>query len=236
LEESAILEGKTCGFTGESLENESCSLVLALPMPRSPRIYIPDVSLHVFHRGINHDTIVRDEFDHEQLLRLIVRATVRHGVGVHAFALMRTHYHLVVTPPDEGILPRTMQKIGVGYTRYFNRKYGRIGTMWNERYSAILLDDERYCYNCLRYVDLNPFAAHVVSAPEDYRWSSYRVHALGEACEWLTPHPLYLALGPTAGVRQTAYRAMCAVPLTEAELTLQRRPPPPAVERLPVVA
>ena len=108
--------------------------------------------------------------------------------------------------------------------------------MWNERYNAILLDDERYCYNCLRYVDLNALVAGIVSAPEDYRWSSYRVHAFGESCDWLTPHPLYLALGPTAQVRQTAYRAMCAVPLTEAELSLLRQPIPPAVEQLPVVA
>jgi putative transposase len=194
-------------------------------MPRPPRIYIPHVSVHVFQRGINHDSIVRDEFDKEYLLQLIVRATADHGVGVHGFALMTTHCHIIVTPPGEGVLPHAMQVIGRRYTQYFNRKYGRIGTMWNERYKAILLDDERYCYNCLRYVDLNPFAAHMVSAPEDYRWCSYRVHALGEPCEWLTPHPLYVALGPTPEMRQTAYRAMCAVPLTEAELTLQRRPP-----------
>ena len=200
-------------------------------MPRPRRIYIPDVSLHVFHRGINHEPIVRDDFDHEQLLQLIVGATAGHGVRVHAFALMTTHYHMVVTPPGEGVLSHTMQVIGRRYTHYFNRKYGRIGTMWNERYSAILLDDERYCCNCLRYVDLNPLAAHMVSAPEDYRWSSYRVHALGEPCEWLTPHPLYVALGPTPEMRQTAYRAICAIPLTEAELTLQRRPPPRAVDR-----
>jgi putative transposase len=200
-------------------------------MPRPPRVYIPDVSVHVFHRGINQSTIVRDEYDNEQLLGLIAAAAARHSVGVHAFALMTTHYHLMVTPPGEGVLAHTMQEIGHRYTRYFNRKYGRIGTMWNEPYSAILLDHERYWYNCLRYVDLNAFAAHMVSAPEDYRWSSYRVHALGESCEWLTPHPLYLALGPTAEVRQMAYRAMCAIPLTEAELELQRRPPPRAVDK-----
>ena len=194
-------------------------------MPRPPRIYIPDVSVHVFQRGINHGTIVRDECDHEELLRLIVKATADRGVLVHAFALMTTHYHLIVTPPAEGVLARTMQEIGFRYTRHCNRKYGRIGTIWNDRYNGILLDDERYWYNCLRYVELNPFAAHMVSAPEDYRWSSYRVHAFGEPCAWLTPHPLYLALGPTAETRQMAYRAMCAVPLTESEVTLQRRPP-----------
>jgi putative transposase len=204
-------------------------------MPRPPRIYIPDVSVHVFQRGINHGAIVRDERDHEELLRLIVKAAADRGVSVHAFALMTTHYHLIVTPRAGGVLARTMQEIGFHYTRHFNRKYGRIGTIWNDRYSGILLDDERYWYNCLRYVELNPFAAHMVSAPEDYRWSSYRVHASGEPCAWLAPHPLYLALGPTAEIRQTAYRAMCAVPLTESEIALQRRPPLRRDAQLPVV-
>ena len=202
-------------------------------MPRPLRIYIPDISVHVFERGINHAAIVKDERDNERLLQLIIRATDRRGVGVHAYALMTTHYHMVVTPPAEGVLAKAMQEIGLRYTRYFNRKYGRIGTVWNERYGAILLEDERYWYNCFRYVELNPSAAHMVWTPEAYRWSSYRVHALGESCEWLTPHPLYLALGQTPEVRQAAYRAMCAIPLTDAELTLQRRPPPRTVVQLP---
>ena len=202
-------------------------------MPRPPRIFIPDVSLHVFQRGINRAAIVADDRDHQRLLELITRAAGRHGVGVHSFAIMTTHYHLVATPSAEGVLSKAMQEIGIRYTRYFNRKYERIGTMWNERYSAILLEDEPYFYNCFRYVERNPVAARMVSAPEAYRWSSYRVHALGESCEWLTPHPLYLALGPTAEVRQAAYRAICAIPLTDAELALQRSPPLRTVVQLP---
>jgi putative transposase len=194
-------------------------------MPRPPRIYIPDVSLHVFQRGINHAAIVGHEGDNERLLELIIRAMDRRGVGLHAYALMSTHYHMIVTPPAEGVLAQAMQEIGLRYTRFFNRKYGRIGTMWNERYSAVLLDNESYWYNCFRYLELNPLAAHIVSAPEAYRWSSYRFHAQGESCDWLTPHRLYLALGKTPELRQAAYRAMCAIPLTDAELTLQRRPP-----------
>jgi putative transposase len=202
-------------------------------MPRPPRIYIRDVSLHVFQRGINRAAIVADEHDYGRLLEMIAEAAGRHGIGVHAFAVMTTHYHLIVTPSDEGVLPKAMQEIGIRYTRYFNRKYQRIGTIWNDRYGAILLEDERYWYNCLRYVDLNPLTANMVATPEAYRWSSYRVHALGESCGWLTAHPLYIALGPSAEVRQAAYRAMCAMPLTDGELALQRCPPSRIVIQLP---
>jgi putative transposase len=197
------------------------------PMPRAPRIYIPDLSVHVHQRGINRSAIVGATRDYERLLSFIAKAATEHGVLVHAFALMKTHYHMIVTPTEDGALAKTMQVIGARYTKYFNRKYGRIGTLWNERYSAHLIDSEHYWYNCFRYVELNPVAAHIVTAPEAYPWSSYRVHASGTAfCEWLTTHRLYSALGATPEGRQAAYRAMCNVPLTDAELALIRCPPP----------
>src|SRR5207344_2477989 len=98
------------------------------------------------------------------------------------------------------------------------------GPLWNGRYGATLLDTERYWLTCLRYVELNPLRAHMVTAAETYRWSSYRVHAHGESCDWLTRHRCYLALGADDWSRQETYRTMCQVPLTHAEFQLQRRP------------
>src|SRR5829696_1589711 len=179
-------------------------------MPRPPRTYTPDVSFHVLHRGINRGAIAGDDWDHDRLLSIIARAADKRGVRVHAFALMSTHYHLVATPTCDSALPKMMQEIGIRYTRYFNRKYDRIGSIWNDRYTAILLDDEPYFFTCFRYVELNPVNANIVRSAEAYRWTSYRVHALGEPCDWLTPHPLYEGLGSTPDIRQAAYRAMCA--------------------------
>jgi putative transposase len=198
-------------------------------MSRRPPLYVQDLSVHVYPRGINGGAIAPHDEDHERLLRSIVKATREHFVEINALTLMTTHYHLIVTPTSDGALARAMQKIGGRHTRYFNRKYRRTGTLWNERYPGSLLDDERYWYTCLRYVELNAYRAHMVAAPEDWRWSSYRFHAFGEPCEWLTPHPLYIRLGATAKARQEAYRAMCAIPLTDEEIDQQRHPPRPVV-------
>jgi putative transposase len=202
-------------------------------MPRRALTYIPDVSVHVFPRGINGSAIVRDDDDRERQQQFIVKAARDHGVEINAFAFMNTHYHLIVTPTGSRALSTAMKVIGIRHTRHFNRKYGRIGTIWNERYGAAMLEDERYWYNCLRYVDLNPFRAHLIASPEESQWSSYRFHALGERCDWLTPHPLYIRLGATAKARQEAYRAMCGIPLTDEEIDLQRHPPRKAVLQLP---
>jgi putative transposase len=136
--------------------------------------------------------------------------------------LMTTHIHLIVTPQSETALPRTMKRLGERYVYYFNRKNARTGTLWGGRHRALLLLDELYCLTCLRYVEQNPVRAKMVSRPEEYRWSTYGVHALGAAPDWLVPHPVYLALGSTAADRQAAYRELCGVMLTEAQLASVR--------------
>jgi putative transposase len=119
-------------------------------------------------------------------------------------------------------MPCAMQQLGQRYVNYFNRKYQRTGTLWGGRYRAILIRDERYWLTCLRYVELNPLRAQLVRAPELYPWSSYQTHAFGTRSRWLTDHVVYDQLGATAEERQLAYRTICGVPLTDAELIQQR--------------
>jgi putative transposase len=61
---------------------------------------------------------------------------------------------------------------------------------------------------CYRYIELNPERAGLVAHPGDYRWSSYRANAQGEAYSGLRPHDGYLALGTDKGGRQAAYREL----------------------------
>jgi len=189
------------------------------------RVHLPGISLHVIRRGNNRCAIVGDDDDHAALLRIVKAASGEWGVAVHAFVLMTTHYHLIVTPSRENAWSRMMKAVGEQYVRYYNTRYDRIGTLWAGKPRGILLLDETRWLTCLRYVEQNPWRANMVSTPESYAWSSCRVHALGEPSDWLVPHPLYVALGATPAERQMAYRAICNVKLTEDELAEQRHPP-----------
>jgi putative transposase len=166
--------------------------------------------------------VFEDEQDHVVFMRLLQTATQQFGVAVHAFSLMKTHYHLLVTPAAKTALPDTMRQLGIRYGLYFNRKYDRFGGLWAGRYRGIPIGDELYWLTCLRYVELNPELAHVVESPGDYRWSSYRFHALDEPTNWLADHAVYTALGPTLDVRRAAYRALSLEPLREEDLTRHR--------------
>jgi putative transposase len=103
--------------------------------------------------------------------------------------------------------------------QYFNYTYQRTGTLWEGRYKATLIDSVQYLLSCYRYIELNPVRAHMVSAPGEYRWSSYRHSAYGVADNVITDHALYLALGATEQERQAAYRALFTAHLDDSQLT-----------------
>jgi putative transposase len=178
-------------------------------MPRRPRRYVPGESLHVFDRGHNRCAIFNERRDYQRFLAILVSSVQHYDVAVHLFALMTNHYHLIVTPSSATALPKAMKQINGDYVRYYNRKHGRRGTLWDGRYHAQHIETERYWWTCARYVERNPVEAGLVDLPEEYEWSSYRVYALGAQNDWLVPHALYERLGRSARQRQLAYRSLC---------------------------
>jgi putative transposase len=196
--------------------------LLSNAVPNRRRFFVPDISLHVRHRGVNRCAIFGDDHDREAYLLLLRSAMRLYGVAVHGFALMSTHTHLLITPSTKTGVSKAMQKLGIRYVRYFNRKYDRVGTLWTGRFKAKPINDERYWLTCLRYIEQNPVRAKMVMRPDQYPWSSYRAHALGEHGDWLSNHHLLDSLGANVAERQAAYRAIFDVPLSTEEIIQQQ--------------
>jgi putative transposase len=135
---------------------------------------------------------------------------------------MTNHVHFIVTPRVEDALSKTMKIVGQTYVRYFNRRYGRTGGLYDGRYRSLAIDSERYWFTCMRYVELNPVRAGIARQPDEYRWSSYRFHGLGERDDLIAPHALYVALGNSAAVRQQCWRAICREGLSDEQLAEMR--------------
>jgi putative transposase len=199
------------------------------------RIVIPGLSSHLIRRGVNRCHIFHDDDDHRVFLAIFWASARDTRTRVHAFVLMLTHYHALVTAVDADSLAAMMKAIGERYVEYFNRRYGRIGTLWTGRYRAIPIPNDRYWLNCLRYIEQNPVRAHLVSRAAEYEWSSYRANAFGARAAWRTEHPVYAAIGSTPQERQEKYRSMCEQPLTDEEIALQRRPPAARVRVRPTI-
>jgi putative transposase len=92
--------------------------------------------------------------------------------------------------------------------QYINKTYRRTGTLWDGRYKSSLVQAERYLLLCQRYIELNPVRAAMVDDPAHYRWSSYRVNALGQNDPLITPHPLYTGIAMDDEERRASYRAL----------------------------
>jgi len=186
-------------------------------MARLARLYVPDQPQHVILRGLDQQPAFVDDQDYELFIDCLKAAARDHHLAVHAWVLMPGAVQLLVTPSDEASLPKAMQAVGRRYVAHFNRRYARRGTLWEGRYRATVIEGDRFFLLASRVVELAPVRNHLVTAAEDYRWSSYRHHIGLTVDSLITDHPLYWALGNTPFERQRAYRELCEQSLDERE-------------------
>jgi REP element-mobilizing transposase RayT len=73
-------------------------------------------------------------------------------------------------------LSEFVREIKLGFTRFYNKRHGRRGYFWGDRFKSVVVEDGNTLINCLAYIDLNPVRAGLVEKPEDYRWSSIGYH------------------------------------------------------------
>lgn len=192
-------------------------------MPRPLRIDLPGIPQHVVQRGNDRQPCFFTDADYLCYRGELRDMARREGCVVHAYVLMTNHVHLLLTPQRPGAVGRTLQALGRRYVRYVNVTYHRTGTLWEGRYKASLVGDGDYLMRCHRYIELNPLRAAMVADPRDYRWSSHRALAFGEADPLLTPHPGYLALSADPIARQQRYRALVMAAVDAEEVDAIRR-------------
>jgi putative transposase len=198
------------------------NLILRFAMARLPRLVVPHQPHLVLQQGIDRQPVFRDAEDHAVFLAWMREAARQFKVAIHAFALLPDRIHLLVTPGDEPGLGRMMQWIGRHYVPYFNRKYGRAGTLWQGRFKATVVDPDRYFMICCRYVELQPAFDNLTSNPADYLWSSCAHHIGIRSEPSVTDHRAYWSLGNTPFEREAAYRLQLEQALTSDEIRAVR--------------
>jgi putative transposase len=187
-------------------------------MPRKARMYLPGIPAHVVQRGNNRGACFFSDEDLQFYRECFGQGLRRHGVKLHAYALMTNHVHLLMTPEEDVSISRLMQHVGRLYVLYVNKTYRRSGTLFEGHHKASLVAAEDYLLTCYRYIEMNPVVAGMVAAPELYRWSSYRHHAWGQADPLIEDHELYLQLDRDPARRQHAYRELFKHQIPEAQI------------------
>jgi REP element-mobilizing transposase RayT len=175
-------------------------------MARPLRIAYPGAVYHVTARGNARQAIGRDDADRQRFVATLADTVTQYRVRCHAWVLMPNHYHLLLETPESNLSAALRHLNGV-YTQAFNRRHRRVGHLFQGRFTAILVEKERYLLALCRYIVLNPVRAQLVRHPRAWRWSSYRATS-GEvpAPPWLTTAWLLGQFGTRRGAAQRAYR------------------------------
>jgi REP element-mobilizing transposase RayT len=139
--------------------------------PHRPQF--PGAIYHITIRGVDRRRIVRDDIDRELWVAALGRAVLRTRTALHAWCLMTNHAHLLLDTPH-GNVAQMMQLLNSSYARTFNRRHGRVGHLYQDRYHSILIERESHLLEVARYIVLNPVRALVCDHAEAWPWSSYR--------------------------------------------------------------
>src|SRR5687768_17351897 len=185
-------------------------------MPRKPRIQYEGAIYHVMNRGDRREDIFKGDEDRELFLTTLGETCARTNWQVHAYCLMRNHFHLVIETPRANLVAGMKWLLGT-YTARFNRRHRYFGHLFSGRYKSLLVDGSGtgYLRTVCDYVHLNPARAKLLKKNgklRDFRWSSYPAYLQdrSERPSWLRVDRVFGEAGiPTdspAGRREFARR------------------------------
>jgi putative transposase len=102
-------------------------------------------------------------------------------VDIHAWVLMKNHYHLLLSENTERGLSRFIQKLNIGYAKYFNERYRRSGALFQGKTKRVLIDTDAHFLHIVHYIHLNPLDFK----SEAREWRSGNISKSNDALEYL---------------------------------------------------
>ena len=141
-------------------------------MPRRTTGFEIGEYYHVYNRGCHREPIFTAPDNYLFFLSRIRDLLVRALADLVAYCLMPNHYHLLVRLRSEGF-SESMHRLGVSYSKAFNKQQGRVGPLFQGPFRSIAVDRDEYLLHLSRYTHLNPVVAGLVTKAEDWSYSSY---------------------------------------------------------------
>lgn len=140
-------------------------------MPRPIRMKSTTNSYHIMIRGVNKVNIFFDDEDRKKFLQITKHYLEKLGIELFAYCLMDNHVHFLLRAKEN--FQKFMQCIQTVYAAYFNKKYERVGHLFQDRFKSIPVESNNYILQCVRYIHQNPVKANI-STIDKYKWSSYK--------------------------------------------------------------
>lgn len=168
-----------------------------MPTRNIRKVYAPDTYYHLYTRGVNRQTVFEDDDDKTFFLGLLKRylsneAVKRPGhpaytsyansLDLLAYCLMDNHIHLLFYQhQDSRAIADLMRRVLTSYSMYFNKRYSRVGPLFQSNYLASRVDSDAYLHHISRYIHRNP------AMWRDFEYSSLRYYLGDTQAEWIKP-------------------------------------------------
>jgi putative transposase len=191
-------------------------------MPRPLRPIEDGLIYHIIDRGNNRQDVFHQEGDFRAFLQAMADLKQRKPFELYGYCLMSNHFHLLLRPCGAPV-SRIMQSLLVSHTQRYHKHHRSGGHVWQGRFKSPVIQDDEHLLTVLRYIEANPLRARLVERAEDYPWSSYRTHGLGQADALVDRLITYEELSPYAAVRRRNWERKVHQPIEEQALAAIRR-------------
>ncbi len=153
--------------------------------------------VHVYNRGNNREKIFYDQGDYKAFLFRIglslglkfevlqkenlmsvpySRIRINGEINlfkIHAFCLMPNHFHLLIEQIGDISISKLISQICTSYSMYINKKHKRVGHVFQDKFKAVLIEDNPQLMWTSAYIHMNAVKDGLVKHPSEYLWSSY---------------------------------------------------------------
>lgn len=127
---------------------------------------------HVYARGQRRQPLFFSPSDRQQYMAFLDYELERRGGWIGTLCLMTNHIHLLIQM-EQTALGEIFQSVHMKYAKYFNKKRGTVGHVFQGRPGMKVILDEKYLFQVVGYIHRNPLEAGIVKHAGDYRWSSW---------------------------------------------------------------
>ena len=159
-------------------------------MATPPRYFQKGSYYHVYNRGNRKQNIFLTRRDYERFLGKALKYKGKFGVAIMCYCLMPNHFHFLLKQNTDIPITSFMLRLGTSYAKYFNIKYEQVGSLFQSRFRAKLIETDEYLLHLSRYIHRNP--KEILPSTrgvglEKYEWSSYPSFIKGLKNELVDP-------------------------------------------------
>ncbi len=176
-----------------------------MPAKNSIKTYLEEAFYHLYNRGVEKRNIFLDDRDYKVFLNLLANylqpvpvtkskpkdkiKNLANEIDLLLYCLMPNHFHLLVKQHTKDGITKLIRRVCTTYTLYFNDRYSRIGTLFQGKYKAVMVQSDEKLIHLSRYIHLNPTEIPETD-PFNYPYSSIRDYLSKTKSDWLKPEEI----------------------------------------------